>query len=116
VRVPSFVGHAEAVWLETERPISAGAAREVLETAPGVQVLDDLLTDGYPTAVDVAGSDLVVVGRMRRDPTVENGLALWVVADNVRKGAATNAVQIAEILADHWRASGRGQGAPRSAP
>jgi aspartate-semialdehyde dehydrogenase len=92
VRVPVLVGHAEAVWIETERLLSAGEAREVLAEAPGVRVED------FPTPRDATQTDDVLVGRIRRDRTVENGLVLFVVADNLRKGAALNAIQIAELL------------------
>jgi aspartate-semialdehyde dehydrogenase len=92
VRVPVLVGHAEAVWIETEDPLSAAEARKVLAEAPGLRVQD------FPTTSDSVGIDEVLVGRIRRDPTVENGLVLFVVADNLRKGAALNAVQIAELL------------------
>jgi aspartate-semialdehyde dehydrogenase len=92
VRVPVLVGHAEAVWIETEEPLSAAQARRVLAEAPGLRVQD------FPTPRDSVGIDEVLVGRIRRDPTVENGLVLFVVADNLRKGAALNAVQIAELL------------------
>ena len=92
VRVPVLVGHAQAVWVETEESLSPEDARAVLSDAPHVQLAD------FPTAKDAAGRDEVLVGRIRRDPTVENGLALWVVCDNLRKGAALNAVQIAEAL------------------
>jgi aspartate-semialdehyde dehydrogenase len=92
VRVPVLVGHAEAVWVETERPLSADDARELLERAPGVRVQD------FPTPRDATETDDVLVGRVRRDPTIENGLVVFVVADNLRKGAALNAIQIAELL------------------
>jgi aspartate-semialdehyde dehydrogenase len=92
VRVPVLVGHAEAVWIETGRPLSAGEAREVLADAPGIRV------EEFPTPRDATETDDVLVGRIRRDPTVENGLVLFVVADNLRKGAALNAIQIAELL------------------
>jgi aspartate-semialdehyde dehydrogenase len=92
VRVPVLVGHAEAVWIETGRPLSAGEAREVLAGAPGIRV------EEFPTPRDATETDDVLVGRIRRDPTVENGLVLFVVADNLRKGAALNAIQIAELL------------------
>lgn len=97
VRVPVEIGHSEAVWIETERPLTPQRAREILREAPGVELWgdgEDLRS--YPTALDAAGTDAVHVGRIRRDPSLENGLALWVVADNLRKGAALNAVQIAE--------------------
>jgi aspartate-semialdehyde dehydrogenase len=98
VRVPVFIGHAEAVNVEFERPIGEAAARAALRAAPGVLVVDHRADEGYVTQVEVAGEDAVYVSRIRRDPTVENGLNLWVVGDNLRKGAALNAVQIAEIL------------------
>lgn len=99
VRVPVFYSHSEAVNIETEKPLSAVKARELLAAAPGVQVVDDVAKQVYPTAIDAAGQDLTYVGRIREDESIENGLNLWVVADNLRKGAATNAVQIAELLA-----------------
>jgi aspartate-semialdehyde dehydrogenase len=92
VRVPVMVGHAEAVWVETERPLSAGEAREVLSDAAGMRIQE------FPTPRDATETDDVLVGRIRRDPTVENGLALFVAADNLRKGAALNAIQVAELL------------------
>ncbi|MGQ9523429.1 MAG: aspartate-semialdehyde dehydrogenase [Armatimonadota bacterium] len=100
VRVPVFNGHSEAVYIETERPISAEEALKALRSAPGVVVVDDLHAKDrpYPTPLEVSGQDATYVGRLRKDPFVENGLSFWVVADNIRKGAATNAVQIAEEL------------------
>lgn len=99
VRVPVFYGHSEAVQIETREPLSAEAARELLSKAPGVTVLDTRADGGYPTAVhESAGQDAVFVGRIRQDISFANGLNLWVVADNVRKGAALNSVQIAEEL------------------
>ncbi|MBS0389284.1 MAG: aspartate-semialdehyde dehydrogenase [Proteobacteria bacterium] len=99
VRVPVFYGHSEAVHIETRRRISAADARALLATAPGVAVVDERKPGGYPTAVtEAANHDTVYVGRIREDMTHERGLNLWVVGDNVRKGAATNAIQIAEIL------------------
>jgi aspartate-semialdehyde dehydrogenase len=97
-RVPVRVGHSEAINLEFHRPITPEQAREALRRAPGVIVLDDLAKKEVPLALDAAGRDEVFVGRIRRDPTVPHGLNLWVVADNLRKGAATNAVQIAQVL------------------
>jgi len=97
-RVPVHTGHAEAINVEFTRPISPEQARELLRKAPGVAVLDDYAKGEVPMPLTVAGRDEVFVGRIRRDPTVANGLNLWVVADNLRKGAATNAVQIAEEL------------------
>jgi aspartate-semialdehyde dehydrogenase len=99
VRVPVFIGHAEAVNVEFARPLSEERARAALRQAPGVVVLDHRTDDGYITPVEAAGEDAVYVSRIRRDPTVPYGLNLWVVADNLRKGAALNAVQIAEMLA-----------------
>src|SRR5579872_5944730 len=98
VRVPVFIGHAEAVNVEFERPISVEQARAALKAAPGISVVDHRADEGYVTPQESAGEDAVFVSRIRRDPTVPHGLGLWVVADNLRKGAALNAVQIAEIL------------------
>ena len=99
VRVPVFYGHSEAVHIETGEKITAEKARELLSGADGVVVLDDRNDGGYPTAVtEGANNDPVYVGRIREDISHEKGLDLWVVADNVRKGAALNSVQIAEIL------------------
>jgi aspartate-semialdehyde dehydrogenase len=100
VRIPVFYGHSEAVNIETRRPISPEEARSLLEKAKGVQVIDDPDRAQYPMPIDAAGKDETFVGRIRRDPSAENGLVMWVVADNIRKGAATNAVQIAELLVD----------------
>ncbi|MFN9007550.1 MAG: aspartate-semialdehyde dehydrogenase [Hyphomonadaceae bacterium] len=100
VRVPVFVGHSEAVHIEFENPISDDEAREALEEAPGVVVMDRREAGGYMTPVEAAGEFPVYVSRIRSDPTVENGLAMWVVADNLRKGAALNAIQIAQLLVD----------------
>ena len=93
VRVPVMVGHAEAVWVETENSLSAEAARAVLEAAPGVRVVD------FPSPGQAAGGDEVLVGRIRQDPTEKNGFVLFLAGDNLRKGAALNAIQIAELLA-----------------
>jgi aspartate-semialdehyde dehydrogenase len=98
VRVPVFIGHGEAVNVEFERPISAEDARLALRNALGVIVVDHRADEGYVTPVECVGEDAVYVSRIREDPTVENGLSLWVVSDNLRKGAALNAVQIAEAL------------------
>jgi aspartate-semialdehyde dehydrogenase len=98
VRVPTFISHAEAINVEFEKPLSAIDARRVLREAPGIAVVDNRAAEGYVTPVETAGEDLVYVSRIRDDSTVENGLSLWVVADNLRKGAALNAVQIAEEL------------------
>jgi aspartate-semialdehyde dehydrogenase len=98
VRVPVFVGHSEAVNIEFEKSISADEAREILRVAPGVLVVDKREPGGYMTPVEAAGEFATYVSRIREDATVENGLALWIVADNLLKGAALNAVQIAETL------------------
>jgi aspartate-semialdehyde dehydrogenase len=92
VRVPVLVGHAEAVWVETKEPLSADTARTLLSGSPGLRAED------FPTPRDAVATDDVLVGRIRRDTTVDNGLVLFVVADNLRKGAALNAIQIAELL------------------
>ncbi len=98
VRVPVFIGHAEAVHVEFELPVTAGEARAALRDAPGVTVIDVREDGGYATPAEIAGEDDVFVSRIRKDPTVPNGLAFWCVSDNLRKGAALNAVQIAESL------------------
>ena len=98
VRVPVYIGHSEAVNIETEKKISANEARAILSVAPGVIVYDDPMRNIYPVPLNVAGKDEVFVGRIREDESIPNGLNLWVVADNLRKGAATNAIQIAEML------------------
>lgn len=99
VRVPVFYGHSEAVHIETRRKISAGEARKLLEQAAGIVVLDERKDGGYPTAVtEAAGQDAVFVGRLREDLSHPRGLDMWVVSDNIRKGAALNSIQIAEIL------------------
>ena len=99
VRVPVWRSHSEAVWIETEQPLAPAQARELLAAAPGVTVVDDPANARYPMAIEAAGGDQVLVGRIREDRSRPNGLALWVVADNLRKGAALNGVQIAELLA-----------------
>ena len=98
VRVPVFIGHAEAITAEFERPVNVGEARDLLRNAPGIVVVDGRDDGGYITPVDCQGEDATYVSRLRRDPTVANGLGFWCVADNLRKGAALNAVQIAEVL------------------
>ncbi len=98
VRVPVFVGHSEAVHLELERPLSAEEAREILREAPGCMVVDKRETGGYVTPVECVGDFATFISRIREDTTVENGLVLWIVSDNLRKGAALNTVQIAEAL------------------
>jgi aspartate-semialdehyde dehydrogenase len=98
VRVPVFIGHSEAVNIEFEQPISADEAREALRNAPGCLVIDKREPGGYVTPYECVGEDATYISRVREDPTVENGLVLWCVSDNLRKGAALNAVQIAECL------------------
>jgi aspartate-semialdehyde dehydrogenase len=98
VRVPVFIGHAEAVHAEFAEPVSVADARAVLRAAPGVTVLDEREDGGYVTPLEAQGEDATFVSRIRRDPTVEHGLAFWCVSDNLRKGAALNAVQIAETV------------------
>ena len=103
VRVPVFYGHSEAIHIETKEKISALAAKELLVKMPGITVIDDHEDGGYPTAVtEAAGEDPVFVGRIREDISHPRGLNMWVVSDNVRKGAALNSVQIAEILVKHY--------------
>ncbi|WFP63828.1 aspartate-semialdehyde dehydrogenase [Mesorhizobium sp. WSM4904] len=100
VRVPVFIGHSEAVNIEFEKPITADDAREILRDAPGCQVLDKRENGGYITPLESAGEDATFISRIREDSTVDNGLSMWVVSDNLRKGAALNAVQIAELLVE----------------
>jgi aspartate-semialdehyde dehydrogenase len=103
VRVPVYIGHSEAVSIETRRKLSESQARQLLANAPGVVVIDERKPGGYPTAVtEAAGTDPVYVGRIREDLSHEHGLNLWIVSDNVRKGAALNSVQIAEILVKNY--------------
>ena len=99
VRVPVFVSHSEAVTVEFEKPVDEAVAREALSNFPGVVVVDHRADEGYVTPVEATGEDAGYVSRIRRDPTVKNGLSFWCVSDNLRKGAALNAVQIAELLA-----------------
>ncbi len=113
VRIPVFIGHAEAVNIEFERPISEEQARAALKSAPGISVIDHRADEGYVTPQESAGEDPVYVSRIRKDPTVAHGLNLWVVADNLRKGAALNAVQIAEILARDYLQAKSGNGSLR---
>ncbi|MEJ5081124.1 MULTISPECIES: aspartate-semialdehyde dehydrogenase [unclassified Ochrobactrum] len=98
VRVPVFIGHSEAVNIEFENPISAEEAREILREAPGCQVIDKHEDGGYITPYESAGEDATFISRIREDITVENGLSMWIVSDNLRKGAALNTIQIAELL------------------
>jgi aspartate-semialdehyde dehydrogenase len=99
VRVPVFFSHSESINIETRQPITPVEVRALLDNAPGVKVVDDPSKNLYPMAIDAAGKDDTLVGRIRADESIANGINLWVVSDNIRKGAATNAVQIAEILA-----------------
>jgi len=100
VRVPVVTAHSEAVHVELQRPLTAHEARELFAAVPGVIVRDDPAANVYPLATEAAGRDEVFVGRIRQDPTVENGIALFLVCDNLRKGAALNAVQIVDLLTD----------------
>ena len=102
VRVPVYFGHSESVNIETKKKISADEVRNLLESESGIKVLDKPKKNIYPLAIDAAGKDLTFVGRIRDDQSVKNGINMWVVADNIRKGAATNAIQIAEILAKDY--------------
>jgi aspartate-semialdehyde dehydrogenase len=102
VRVPVFYGHSESVNVETKKHIDAADFRQLLKSQPGVKVVDDPSKNEYPLAIDAAGQDLTLVGRIRNDESIENGINMWIVADNIRKGAATNAVQIAEILVNQF--------------
>ncbi len=102
VRVPVFYSHSESVNIETRKPISAAEVRDMMEKTPGIRVVDDPKNNLYPLATDAAGQDLTLVGRIRQDESIPNGINMWIVADNIRKGAATNAVQIAELLAENY--------------
>ena len=118
VRVPVFMSHSEAVHVETKAPITPDAARALFAQVPGVVVQDDPANQVYPLAEQAAGSDLVFVGRVRQDPSIpgDRGLAFWVVSDNLRKGAASNAVEIAEVLvARGWVAAASRRGAAAGA-
>lgn len=104
VRVPVMRAHSEAVWVETEQPVSIGAAREAFSHAPGLVVIDNPSAREYPMPLRAAGSDPVYVGRIRKDLTNERGLTFWIVGDQIKKGAALNAVQIAQYLLAHgWK-------------
>src|SRR4029453_1486979 len=116
VRVPVFIGHAEAVNVEFERPLTADRARTVLRNTPGIIVVDHRADEGYVTPAEAAGEDAVYVSRIRRDPTLPHGLNLWVVSDNLLKGAAFTAVQIAEILAGECLGGRRGGKVERLRP
>jgi len=102
VRVPVFFGHSESVNVETREPLSAEAVKGLLQNSPGVKVMDDPHKNLYPLATDAAGQDLTLVGRIRQDESIPNGINMWIVADNIRKGAATNAVQISQVLASDY--------------
>ncbi|MBW2513237.1 MAG: aspartate-semialdehyde dehydrogenase [Deltaproteobacteria bacterium] len=102
VRVPVFYGHSESVNIETEEPVSVDDVKSLLAEAPGVKVVDDPSKNVYPMPIDAAGQDLTYVGRIRKDFSIPNGINMWIVADNIRKGAATNTVQIAELLAKDY--------------
>jgi aspartate-semialdehyde dehydrogenase len=104
VRAPVAVGHSEAIHIELQRPMEPDEAREILRNAPGVEVIDEPRQSAYPMPLQTAGQDPVYVGRIRRDPSHPRGLALWVVGDNLRKGAALNAIQVFELIARKgWR-------------
>jgi aspartate-semialdehyde dehydrogenase len=107
VRVPVFIGHSEAVYVEFENPVTVGQARAALRGAPGVVIHDQRVDGGYITPTEAQGEDAVYVSRIRKDPTVPHGLAFWCVSDNLRKGAALNAVQIAEYLVAHKMLEGQ---------
>jgi aspartate-semialdehyde dehydrogenase len=102
VRVPVFYGHSESINVETVSRLTATEAREILQSAPGLELVDDPVTGLYPMAVDAAGQDLVLVGRIREDGSIENGLNLWVVADNLRNGGAATALGVAETLVETY--------------
>ena len=102
VRVPVFFGHSESINIETREHISANEVKSLLSRASGIKVVDDPEKNIYPLPIDAAGQDLILVGRIRDDESIQNGINMWVVADNIRKGAATNTVQIAEILAREY--------------
>ena len=103
VRVPVFNSHSESVNVEFENPVDIDEIKKILSEAPGIVIVDDPANNKYPLALDAAGTDEVYVGRIRRDESVDNGINFWVVADNIRKGAATNAVQIAQILVESMK-------------
>ena len=110
VRVPVFIGHSEAVNIEFEQPITPDEARDILRNAPGCLVIDKHEPGGYVTPYEAAGEDATYISRIREDATVENGLAMWIVSDNLRKGAALNAVQIAEVPDQPQADRGQAQG------
>ncbi|HEY5476579.1 MAG TPA: Asd/ArgC dimerization domain-containing protein, partial [Tepidiformaceae bacterium] len=99
VRIPTFFGHSMSIWAEFERPVDPAEARKLIAAAPGVTVMDDPSKESYPTPMDAAGTDGVLVGRIRADSSNPGGLTLWAVTDSIRKGAATNVVQVMEEAA-----------------
>jgi aspartate-semialdehyde dehydrogenase len=100
VRIPVFIGHSEAVFIETDRPMTESGVRDLLRGSPGITVIDHRADEGYVTPHEAAGEDAVFISRIRKDPTIENGMVFWCVSDNLRKGAALNSVQIAELVAE----------------
>ena len=100
VRIPVFVGHSEAVFIETEKPMTETSVRTLFDNAGGLVVVDHRTNEGYVTPHEAAGEDAVYISRIRKDPTVPNGMVFWCVSDNLRKGAALNSVQIAELIAE----------------
>ena len=100
VRIPVFVGHSEAVFIETDEPMTETKVRQLLTNAPGAVVVDHRANEGYVTPHEAAGEDAVYISRIRKDPTVPHGMVFWCVSDNLRKGAALNSVQIAELLVE----------------
>ena len=100
VRIPVFIGHSEAVFIETEKPMTEKAVRNLLRESDGITVIDHRANEGYVTPHEAAGEDAVFISRIRKDPTIENGMVFWCVSDNLRKGAALNSVQIAELVAE----------------
>ena len=100
VRIPVFISHSEAVFIETEKPMTEAGVRDLLREAPGITVIDHRADEGYVTPHEAAGEDAVFISRIRKDPSVENGMVFWCVSDNLRKGAALNSVQIAELVAE----------------
>ena len=100
VRIPVFISHSEAVFIETDKPMTEAGVRDLLREAPGITVIDHRADEGYVTPHEAAGEDAVFISRIRKDPSVENGMVFWCVSDNLRKGAALNSVQIAELVAE----------------
>ena len=100
MRIPVFIGHSEAVFIETEKPMTEKAVRNLLRESDGITVIDHRADEGYVTPHEAAGEDAVFISRIRKDPTIVNGMVFWCVSDNLRKGAALNSVQIAELVAE----------------